>query len=273
LGLNPQELTRLETKLLKTLGYDLYISEEEYSYFCRGVQFLAREWNQLRALKIQQQQVVQAALYNAHAVLRSQYGILSPVETQNPPLNYCNISSQSRTELLIPPGAPRLSNAPLPQVQNSAMLNTHSEFAIVVESILSLSGTYIHSQKQDAPQQSLESVGPSVMNPLKETCKKRSLKRPAALDLHPIETKRVELPTQIPQQITPALTISSTDDTSPSSSSSLPPSNFSLTSILALQTPVSARQKSVVLEPPVVLERRPTDPNLYSLKSLSKIDL
>ncbi|KAI9349782.1 hypothetical protein BDR26DRAFT_1004141 [Obelidium mucronatum] len=45
LGLSSRELTRLEINFLGEIGYNLYVPEQEYSSFCRGVQALAREWN------------------------------------------------------------------------------------------------------------------------------------------------------------------------------------------------------------------------------------
>ncbi|KAJ3244979.1 hypothetical protein HDU78_010152 [Chytriomyces hyalinus] len=45
LGLSSTELTRLEISFLGSVGYNLYVDENEYGAFCKGVQALAREWN------------------------------------------------------------------------------------------------------------------------------------------------------------------------------------------------------------------------------------
>jgi hypothetical protein len=45
LGLSASDLTRLERGFLEWVRFELYVREEEYAGFCRGVQVLAREWN------------------------------------------------------------------------------------------------------------------------------------------------------------------------------------------------------------------------------------
>ncbi|KAJ3309380.1 hypothetical protein HDU76_003638 [Blyttiomyces sp. JEL0837] len=79
LGLPPLELSKLETRFLEAIGYDLYLTEKEYASFCRGVQALAREWNKWLVEATQKAAKAKAAAANVAKPMVAGNAVIIPL--------------------------------------------------------------------------------------------------------------------------------------------------------------------------------------------------